>query len=108
MASALKNVVGGCLALLLWSSSMVPASALMLPVAPVAPASSSSAGLGAWVAGGIIGVAAFLGIYDVTRRTTCSGDVLKLGGPGFTEQLGVGNVMIPQCAVAHKVTRHRG
>jgi hypothetical protein len=104
----MKKVAGGCLALLLLSSSMTPASALMLPVAPVAPASSSSAGLGAWVAGGIIGVAAFLGIYDVTRRTTCSGDVFRLGGPGFTEPLGVGNVMVPQCSAAHKVKGQRG
>jgi hypothetical protein len=33
--------------------------------------------------------------YDLQRRTSCEGDVLGLGGPGFTEPMPVGNVMIP-------------
>ena len=104
----MKKVIGGCLALLLLTSSMTPALAACVAINPVGPSTGSSAGLGPWVAGGIIGVAAFLGIYDVTRRTTCSGDGLHLGGPGFTEPLGVGNVMTPQCAAAHKVKHHKG
>ena len=63
-------------------------------VHPAVPASASSTA-GAWAAGGIIGVAAFLASYDLIRRTTCSGDFLALGGPGFTEPMSNGNVMIP-------------
>ena len=64
-------------------------------------------GAGAAAAGGIIGVAAFLAGYDLIRRTTCSGDFLYLGGPGFTEPMPNGNVMIPQCPFLHKVARKR-
>lgn len=31
--------------------------------------------------------------YDLQRRTSCEGDVLGLGGPGFSEPIPVGNVM---------------
>jgi hypothetical protein len=90
---------GGFAAALLLAASITTTSAGTLSVAPPAAVqSSSSAGLGAWVAGGIIAVAAFFDAYDFTRRTTCIGDPLRLGGPGFTEPLGVGNVMKPQCA----------
>ena len=81
------------------------ASAGVAPV--VAPAVAGSSTAGAWAAGGIIGVAAFLATYDLIRRTTCSGDFLALGGPGFTEPMPNGNVMIPQCPTAHKGKRHR-
>jgi hypothetical protein len=73
------------------------ASAMPVPVAHPAVIAGSSSTAGAWAAGGIIGVAAFLVSYDLIRRTTCSGDFLRLGGPGFTEPLPNGNVMIPQC-----------
>lgn len=99
----MKKVAGVSFALLLLSSALSPASALVLPVAPVTPtpASGGSAGLGAWIAGGVIGVAAFLGLYDFGRRTTCIGDPLSLGGPGFSEPTpGVGNIMPPLCKTA--------
>ena len=82
------------------------ASASVPVVHPVVVAGSSSTA-GAWAAGGIIGVAAFLATYDLIRRTTCSGDFLALGGPGFTEPMPNGNVMIPQCPTVHKGKRHR-
>jgi hypothetical protein len=49
--------------------------------------------------------------YDLIRRTTCSGDFLGLGGPGFTTPItpASGNVMIPQCPLVKKpVVRARG
>ena len=52
-----------------------------LPPAPVVAGSGVSAGI--WISGTIIGIAAFLGIYDIARRTSCVGDFLKMGGPGF-------------------------
>jgi len=67
-----------------------------------------SGGVGAGAAAGIIGVATFLAIYDLVRRTTCSGDFLYLGGPGFTEPMVRGNVLIPQCqAVLHNGKRRK-
>ena len=77
------------------------------PVVPSAVVAGTSSTAGAWAAGGIIGVAAFLATYDLIRRTTCSGDFLALGGPGFTEPMPNGNVMIPQCPVIHKVKHKR-
>jgi hypothetical protein len=62
----------------------------------VVPVASSGAG-GMWGAGGIVGIATFLGIYDLFRRTSCSGDVLKLGGPGFGEAIRPSdNVLVPR------------
>jgi hypothetical protein len=51
------------------------------PATPVA--ASSSVGAGVWISGTIIGIAAFLGMYDIARRSSCVGDFLNLGGPGF-------------------------
>jgi hypothetical protein len=100
----MKTVVGISLALMMLTSSWTPASAAMVPVAPVT--GSSSVGFGPWVAGGLIGVAAFLGIYDFGRRTTCGGDFLNLGGPGFTGPVTPGmNVIPPKCAPA-RVAKH--
>ncbi|MBN8941152.1 MAG: hypothetical protein J0H01_16730 [Rhizobiales bacterium] len=55
---------------------------------------------GVWATGSLIGVAAALGIYDLVRRTSCTGDFLKLGGPGFGEPIRPSdNVLVPrQCA----------
>jgi hypothetical protein len=86
----MKKIAVLATALALLASSLNPASAALVPVTP-APAAGvvagSSAGLAAWLAGGVIGVAAFLGIYDFGRRTTCSGDFLQLGGPGFDRRV---------------------
>jgi hypothetical protein len=72
----------------------------------------TSSAAGAAATGGFLGFVAALATYDFIRRTTCSGDFLHLGGPGFTEPMPVGNVMIPQCRplVKHKrtVLRARG
>ena len=90
------------------------ASAFYCPPPPVvvAHAAGTSAAAGVAATGGFIGFVAVLVGYDLIRRTTCSGDFLHLGGPGFTEPMPNGNVMIPQCKikkVAHKkVLRVRG
>ncbi|QCK86110.1 hypothetical protein E8L99_10280 [Phreatobacter aquaticus] len=65
----------------------------MVPV-PV-PLASNAAGL--WGTGSIVGIASFLVVYDLIRRTSCSGDVLKLGGPGFGQPINPSmNVLVPR------------
>ena len=67
-----------------------------------------SSGAGAAAAGGFIGFVGFLAIYDLIRRTTCSGDFLGMGGPGFSEPIRPGmNVLPPQCRKP-AVVRARG
>jgi hypothetical protein len=64
----------------------------------------TSGAAGAGATAGFIGFVAVLVGYDLIRRTTCSGDFLYLGGPGFTEKMPTGNVMIPQC---RPIVKHR-
>lgn len=73
---------------------------------PVIVGTSSAVGVAA--VGGFIGFVAALDIYDIIRRTTCSGDFLNLGGPGFSEPLKVGmTVMTPQWPAVHKGKRKK-
>ncbi|WP_439573419.1 hypothetical protein [Phreatobacter sp.] len=55
--------------------------ALPPPALGVGPAS-------AWPAVTVIAIAGVLVNYDLIRRFTCSGDFLRLGGPGFTGPIG--------------------
>ena len=69
------------------------------PVPPPPPpivtyGTSGATGAGAGATAGFIGFVAVLLGYDLLRRTTCVGDFLYLGGPGFTEKMPNGNVMI--------------
>lgn len=101
-------------ALALTSSLPTTASAWYPPVPPPAPppftpGTSGVAGVAATA--GFIGFVAVLVGYDLLRRTTCVGDFLGLGGPGFTTAItpASGNVMIPQCPIAKKpVVRAKG
>lgn len=84
------------------------------PLPPPPPPSiithGTSAAAGAGATAGFIGFVAVLVGYDLLRRTTCVGDFLYLGGPGFTEKMPNGNVMIPQCPIVKKqrVVRAKG
>jgi len=83
------------------AASPTTAAVAAAPVPPPHVVAQSTAG--AWAVGGFIGVVAALDIYDFIRRSTCSGDFLGLGGPGFSEPLKVGmNVLTPQCPVVGK------
>jgi len=95
------------LAVALTASFPTAASALGPPPSPPPPpiiphSTSGAAGAGAGATAGFIGFVAVLAAYDLLRRTTCVGDFLYLGGPGFTEKMPTGNVMIPQCPVVKK------
>jgi hypothetical protein len=101
-------------------TSFLPTTASAIyypPKPPVIPphmtGTSGSAGAGA--VGGFIGFVAAIVTYDLIRRTTCSGDFLGLGGPGFTTPItpASGNVMIPAhqrglCAPKRAVVKARG
>jgi hypothetical protein len=106
----MKKHVTAVVAAALMATVIIPTESYAIvpppPHPPVVVTGGGGAGGGA--AGGIIGVAAFLVTYDLIRRTTCSGDFLYLGGPGFTTPInaGTGNVMIPrQCKILHKKRR---
>jgi predicted DNA-binding ribbon-helix-helix protein len=75
-----------------------PVPILALPI--VTHGTSGAAGAGATA--GFLGFVAVLAGYDLLRRTTCVGDFLYLGGPGFTEKMPNGNVMIPQCPIVKR------
>ena len=96
-------------------TAIVPRQALALApvIKPPVIVSHGGGGGGAGGAGGIIGVAAFFVVYDLIRRTTCSGDFLQLGGPGFSTKLKIGDSVLtpPVCRVPlkhHKVLHAKG
>ena len=76
-------------------------SLLFLLRSPIITHGTSGAA-GAGATAGFIGFVAVLVGYDLLRRITCVGDFLYLGGPGFTEKMPNGNVMIPQCPIVTK------
>ena len=91
----MKKRVSVFLAASLMTTVLIPTESFALaPVVHPAPIISGG-GSGAGAAGGVIGVAAFFVIYDLIRRTSCSGDFLGLGGPGFSTPITVENVITP-------------
>jgi predicted DNA-binding ribbon-helix-helix protein len=99
------------LAVALTASFPTTASAWYYPPKPppiIPHSTSGAAGAGAGATAGFIGFVAVLAAYDLLRRTTCVGDFLYLGGPGFTEKMPNGNVMIPQCLILTEQRRKRG
>jgi hypothetical protein len=107
----LKYVAAICAALVAMPSL---ASAYYPPKPPMIPpphtTGSATFGTGAAATTGFLAFVAVLAGYDLLRRTTCIGDPWGLGGPGFTEPMPNGNVMIPQCRIvkARNVVRARG
>jgi len=82
----------------------------VIPAPPPVITHGTSSAAGAAATAGFIGFVAVLAGYDLLRRTTCVGDFLYLGGPGFSEKMPNGNVMIPQCPIVTRkpVVRARG
>ena len=102
-----KFVCAAVISALAFTAAVPTTASAVTVVHPVVAAGTSSAA-GAAATGGFIGFVAALDIYDFIRRSTCSGDVLGLGGPGFSEPLKVGmNVMTPQCPIVHKGKRKK-
>ena len=110
----MKKRVSVVLAASLMTTVLIPtesfAMAAVVHPAPIISGGGSGAGAGA--AGGVIGVAAFFVVYDLIRRTSCSGDFLGLGGPGFSTPITVENVITPpKCGPIprkrHPRKRHR-
>jgi hypothetical protein len=104
----MKKSISAVIAGAILAASIIPApsfAAAPVPTPPILPPGGGGGGGGG--AGGIIGVAAFFVAYDLIRRTTCSGDFLHLGGPGFTTRIKVGDSILapPKYCIPHK--RHR-
>jgi hypothetical protein len=103
MATALVFTAGAPNKALALAPAPVP-----VPTPIVAKALNVSAGAsstaGAAATGGFIGFVALLVTYDIIRRTSCSGDFLHLGGPGFSTPITPGMSIIspPKCAPALK------
>ena len=90
----MKKQISAILAAALIATAILPGQALALVPPPPPPGPPPGGGGGAGGAGGVIGVAAFFVIYDLIRRTTCSGDFLHLGGPGFTTKIKAGDTIL--------------
>src|ERR1035437_802458 len=103
----MKKRVSVVLAASLMTTVLMPTEsfAMVQVVHPVPIISGGGSGAGA--AGGVIGVAAFFVVYDLIRRTSCSGDFLGLGGPGFSTPITVENVITPPKCGPVPRKRHR-
>lgn len=108
----MKKRISLLIAASLLASATIPTpSFAIVPIPPPPPVIPGGGGGGGGGAGGIIGTAIFFDIYDLIRRTTCSGDFLHLGGPGFTTKIRPGdNILIPRVCrpVVHKVLHAKG
>jgi hypothetical protein len=91
------------------STAGFPKTSFAIPVLPPAPVISGGAGAtaGAAVVGGFLALVAALDLYDIIRRTTCSGDFLHLGGPGFTSPITPGMTILPVMCVPAPTDRNR-
>ena len=95
MLNIKKSLIGATMALSMLTAAVAPNQAFALP-APVVAAKASTAGV--WATGGFLGFIATLGVYDLIRRTTCAGDFLNLGGPGFSQPMKpTDNALTPAC-----------
>jgi len=84
-------------------AAVTPNTASAVIVVHPTPALGASSTAGAAATGGFLGFVAFLATYDFVRRTTCIGDPLALGGPGFSEPMpAVGNIIPPKCPLFKK------
>jgi len=88
----MKKLICAAVAATFLAGAVLAPSRASAGATPVAAAGGIGAAGGAI---GIIGVAGFFAIYDFLRRTTCIGDPLKLGGPGFGEPIRPGMNVLP-------------
>jgi len=88
----MKKLIGAAVAATFFAGvALAPSRASAVAFSPAASGGIGTAG----GAIGGIGVAGFFAIYDFLRRTTCIGDPLKLGGPGFGEPIRPGMNVLP-------------
>jgi hypothetical protein len=88
----------------------IPNAAFAVPVPVPAPifAGGTSGAAGAAATGGFLGFVGLLVTYDIIRRTTCSGDFLNLGGPGFTSPItSAMSIITPPVCAPIPMARHR-
>lgn len=93
----IKNSLKAFAATALVAGAVLSASTQQSHAIPKALPYAGPAVAGKWATGSIVGIASFLAVYDIIRRTTCSGDFLRLGGPGFGEPINPSaNVLVPR------------
>jgi len=100
----MRKRVSGVVAAILMITTILPTpSFAVVPVVPPQVAVASG-GSGAGAAGGVIGLAGFLVLYDLIRRTSCSGDFFGLGDRGFSTPMLIGqNILTPaKCGPVRK------
>ena len=104
----MKKQISATLVAAFIATTILPTQSFALVPLPPSPGPPPGGGGGAGGAGGVIGVAGFLVIYDLIRRTTCSGDFLRLGGPGFTTKIKAGDSILtpPVCYVRKQRPLH--
>lgn len=85
---------GAAVALALSLSAVVAAAPAAQAKPKIIVAGTSAAAK--WSTIGIIGVASVLVGYDIMRRFGCTGDFLRLGGPGFDGPVGNNAIMPPR------------
>jgi hypothetical protein len=98
----MKKVMCAVVASIFMFTAIAPNTAsAKIVVVPFTAGTSSAAGVAA--TGGFLGFVAFLVTYDLVRRTTCIGDPLRLGGPGFSQPMpATGSILPPQCKINGK------
>lgn len=87
--------------------AVVPVPVPMPGPGPVPIPGGGGGGAGAGGAIGFIGFVGLLVAYDLIRRTSCSGDFLALGGPGFTQPITPDQNILapPKCFPVRKHSR---
>lgn len=90
----MRNAYPKAAAALALAAAAFVAPAHAIEKAPAAAIAASRTG-SAWPAVSVIGVASALVTYDLIRRLTCTGDFLRLGGPGFGDPIGPNTSVIP-------------
>ena len=103
----MNKFVHAAIASALVFTAVVSNKAFALAPAPVPTPIAGGASAGAGAAGGFIGFVGLLVTYDLIRRTTCSGDFLQFGGPGFTTQITPAMSVLPLRCVPVPVPVHK-
>jgi len=91
-------LIGAFAALAAFAAPRSGEAAFVTPA--VTAGTSTAAGVG--FVGTFIGIVTALDIYDFARRSSCLGDPLGLGGPGFTSAIKPTDNVLPPPRCPHR------